>query len=101
MTGPADMWKVSFDLWRMGVEAQAVIGMRMLGMAGVWSVTPSENRRMIEEKGPAFAAGAAAATQAMMQGLPAPAIMAAWAAPISRRASANRRRLARRGFKRP
>ena len=98
--GPFDTWKLSIDMWRLGVEAQQVIGMRMLGMAGVWSVTPSENRRMFEEKPTAFAKGAIAATNAMMRGLPPPAIAAAWVAPISRSASANRKRLARRGLKR-
>lgn len=32
------------------VEAQSVVALRMFGMAGLWSVTPQENQRMVQEK---------------------------------------------------
>ena len=38
------------DMMRLGVEAQTVVGMRMLGMAGLWPVAPSETSRMVTEK---------------------------------------------------
>ena len=51
---PFDLWKGGMELTTLLVETQLVMGYRMLGMAGLWAVSPGENRRMIAEKGPAF-----------------------------------------------
>jgi hypothetical protein len=79
------------------LETQAVMTMRLLGMAGAWSVLPSENNRMVSEKAPAFASAAQAATRAAMAGAPPLAVADAWARPLRRRTGANARRLGRRG----
>ena len=94
---PIQMMSLSIRTATMLAEAQMVIGMRMLGMAGMWRVTPSENARMVQEKLEAVQQSAISATRAAMQGK-SPAVIADHALkPISRRTSANAKRLARRG----
>lgn len=86
-----------FDLWRMGVEAQWVIGLRLMGMAGFWSQSPGETTRMWSEKQRAFGQGMIDAWVATARGAGADAAMAAALRPVSRRVSANSRRLTRGG----
>ena len=94
---PIQMMSLSIRYATMVTEAQMVIGMRMLGMAGMWHVTPSENARMVSEKLEAVQQAAISATRAAMQGK-SPAVIAEHALkPIGRRTSANAKRLARRG----
>ncbi|GHF40961.1 antifreeze protein [Seohaeicola zhoushanensis] len=78
-------------------ETQAVIGFRLLGMAGVWSVTATENRRMIEEKLPAFTESLVAATLAGSRGGSPAQVLHASIKPLRKRTRQNSRRLARRG----
>jgi hypothetical protein len=94
---PLQMMTLSIRTATMLAEAQMVIGMRMLGMAGMWRVTPSENARMVHEKMEAVQQSAISATRAAMQGK-SPAVIADHALkPIRRRTSANAKRLALRG----
>ncbi len=94
---PIQMMTLSIRTATMLAEAQMVIGMRMLGMAGMWRVTPGENARMVSEKVSAVQDAAFAATRAAMQGK-SPATIADHALkPIRRRTSANVKRLAKRG----
>ncbi len=78
---------------RMMIESQMVISMRMMGMAGAWRVSPTENSRMVNEKTRAFLTGSAAAGKAAMRGADPVTIAAAAAAPYSRATRANTRRL--------
>jgi hypothetical protein len=94
---PIQMMSLSIRTATMLAEAQMVIGMRMLGMAGMWRVTPSENTRMVNEKLAAAQESAFAATRAALLGK-SPATIAEHALkPIRRRTSANAKRLTRRG----
>ncbi|QHQ36824.1 antifreeze protein [Algicella marina] len=95
-----------FDFFRLGVaqakmmgEAQAVIAMRLAGMAGIWSVLPSENMRMITEKQAAFTRAWFAAAGSASKGQSSTQIATAALRPVAKTASANRKRLARRGLK--
>lgn len=91
------MFQVGLASAQTMIEAQSVITMRLWGMAGLWSVTPSEHLRMFTEKPVALSRAGSAAAQAAMRGARPDQVAAAWLRPISRRASANRRRLAKRG----
>ena len=82
-------------------ETQAVIGFRMLGLAGIWAVTPSENRRMVDEKLPAFTEALIAGTIAGSRGRSPAQIMDATLRPLRRRTRQNSRRLAKRGPRLP
>jgi hypothetical protein len=97
MISPIEALRLQFRFGLMLAEAQMVIGMRLLGMAGLWSVNPGENARMVSEKLAAAQDATLAATRAAMQGK-SPAIIAEHALkPIRRRTSANVKRLTRRG----
>lgn len=85
----------------MALEAQSVIAMRLWGMAGLWSVTPSENRRMVSEKAAAFTRSGTAVARALMQGQSVESAAAAGLRPIRKATRANSRRLSRRGPRNP
>jgi hypothetical protein len=101
MISPLEVLQLQFRFGLMLAEAQMVIGMRMLGMAGLWRVTPSENARMVSEKLIAAQDVGVAATLAALQGK-SPTIIAEHALkPIRRRTSMNAKRLVRRGPGKP
>jgi hypothetical protein len=80
-------------------QANMVIAMRMMGMAGAWNVTPAENKRMVDEKTAAAVESGAAMTRAALAGKGPVAVAKAGLAPIARRTGANAKRLAKRGPK--
>ncbi len=84
----------------MLAEAQSVIAMRLLGMAGVWSVPPSEKTRMVSEKFRAATRSNGAAVEAVLKGHTPDEVFAAALKPYRRHTRANSRRLTRRGMKR-
>ena len=94
-----ELVRASTDLALLAWQAQMVMAMRVAGMAGMWSVLPSENGRMVDEKAPAFAEAAMAAGRTAMRGGDPAAITRAWARPLKRATGANARRLSRRGPK--
>ena len=83
----------------LAAEAQQVMAYRTLGMAGLWSVDPSENVRMVAEKSPALMQSWWSASRAVMGGAAPERVVLAWAGPLERRARSNRKRLAKRGPK--
>lgn len=91
---PFDMWVNMTRLAVMAAEAQAVISMRMLGMAGIWSVSPRENSMMVNEKAQRFPEAMTAAAHAVMRGGDP---LAAAIKPLQRQTRANVLRLAKRG----
>ncbi len=98
----------SLDLYRTGMtfvslmaQTQMVMTYRMMGMAGVWKVAGSENRRMVDEKGPAFAESMIAGARALMTGQRPDQVAMAAMQPLHSKTSSNSRRLARRGPKLP
>lgn len=76
-------------------DVQAVMGLRLMGLAGGWTMPPGEAVRMVTEKPPAFAQAWAAWQTAMMAGRGLEAAGNAFSAPLSRKARGNRRRLTR------
>lgn len=95
-----DYWGNAMQVGFVMAEAQAVIAMRLMGLAGFWSVTPSENRRMVSEKVQAMVKGSMDAGVAELQGQPPDKVAAAAIKPVRRATRANCRRLAKRGPKR-
>ncbi len=94
---PLALARTGTNLALLAWETQLVMSMRLMGMAGLWSVVPSENDRMLSEKGPAFAEAVTAAAGAAMAGCRPDQIAVAWARPLRQRTRANARRLSRRG----
>ena len=95
MTG---MWSAGLLWWRMTTEAQAVVGMRMLGMMGMWNTAPSEWQRMVAEKQTAAMRSGFAAARAAASGRSGPEVAKAAMRPVRARTRANVRRLAKRGL---
>lgn len=94
-SSPTAIWKSGFDAWRMMAEAQAVIALRMMGMAGLWTLAEGETTRMITEKQQALARSAVAYTTAAMRGHSPERVFAAALQPYARATSGNVRRLGR------
>ncbi len=92
---PADMIALWTSTSQMLVEAQTVVALRMLGMAGIWPVAATENTRMVEEKMPALIASGIAAGQAAMAMKRPDEIMAAAVRPLGVKTRSNARRLSR------
>lgn len=101
MMTPTQMISLSFKTGMMLMEAQMVIGMRMMGMAGLWRVLPSENARMSSEKVAAYGQSAVAATTAAMTGKSPVQVAEAALKPVARATKSNVKRLARRGPGKP
>lgn len=80
---------------RMTAEAQAVIGLRMLGMMGALPAAPGETARMVSEKHEALAEAQAAFWRAAWSGKAPAAAASAMLAPYGRRTRANAERLSR------
>ena len=90
MTG---LFRLQMQTARMLGEAQMVIGLRLLGMAGVLPAAKGENERMVAEKQAAFTKAGWAAATAMMTGQGAAQAYGRALAPIGRTTRANTRRL--------
>lgn len=90
---PLAPWRSAFAFWSLMAQAQTVVALRLMGMAGVLTASPRENRRMMAEKGPAFARAALAAGTAAARGRSPDQIAAAAIRPLKRRTGANVRRL--------
>ncbi len=98
---PAEMLRLSIRTGLMLTEAQMIIAMRMMGMAGLWSVRPGENRRMMTEKLVAAQQSGMAASSAMMAGKSATEVAEAALASVARQTRANVTRLARAPRRKP
>jgi hypothetical protein len=97
MMKPAEVITLSIKTAMMLTQAQMVIGMRMMGMAGLWRVQPSENARMSSEKVQAAQDSGQAMMRAAMQGKSAAKVAEAGLRPVARTTRANAKRLAARG----
>lgn len=98
MFNPLEYWRAALTTGQMMAEAQSVIAMRTMGMAGRWNVTKGENARMVAEKGDAMREAGMAAAGAMMRGASPIGVAMAAMKPVKRRTGANARRLAKRGL---
>ncbi len=81
----------------MLAEAQSVIAMRVMGWSGLWSVTSTENDRMLSEKTEAMTRSIQNATLAAMTGKRPDEIVNAAVKPLRQKTRANAKRLGKRG----
>lgn len=96
-----DYWRASIGVGFMLAEAQTVIALRLLGMAGLWNVGPRENDMMVAEKHRAFGNAGQAMALALWQGVHPALAMEAAMKPVRSRTRSNVRRLTKRGPMRP
>lgn len=98
---PAEMMRLGLQTSMMMAEAQMVIAMRLMGMAGGWKVGPEENKRMVAEKSAAMVASSMATGRAVLAGASPQGVALAALKPIRARTRANARRLTKGGPKLP
>ena len=98
---PHDAMRVAMQSGMMMAEANMVIAMRLMGMGGMWRVTPSENARMVKEKSDAAVASGAAMMRAVMAGENPAKVALAGIKPVRAKTRANTARLGKRGPKMP
>ena len=94
---PFSYWKTASDLTLTAMQAQSVIMLRTLGMAGLWSSSPKENQMMVREKQVAAMKSATNATLAISQGKSPNEIVRAAIKPYKQKTRANVKRLTKRG----
>jgi hypothetical protein len=85
----------SFNLWRLGLEAQTVMAMRMMRLAAGGAAGHREAARMVSEKGGAAVEASLAAASLAAVGKKHPAIGRKVVSGYRKRIRANRRRLSR------
>lgn len=100
-TDPFGMLKFQTQATLMAMEASAVIWMRVMGWAGMWSVLPSENTRMVTEKQKAFAEAGTRMVLGTMKGQEAHKTLGHALKPIRKTTKSNVGRLIKRGPKSP
>ncbi|MCB2110719.1 MAG: hypothetical protein H6895_11925 [Defluviimonas sp.] len=93
MNSGLDVMCASVSMAMMFGEAQAVIAMRTLGMAGFWPLAPDEHKRMWAEKAEAALRSGYAVSHALASGRSPAAVTLAAVHPLRRRTRANLRRL--------
>ena len=96
-----DIWRTSMTFWTLAAEAQTVIAMRTLGMAGLWNTGASENKLMVSEKKAAFAKSARASAAAMLRGARPDQVAMAGMKPLQSKTKSNVARLTMAGPKSP
>jgi hypothetical protein len=94
---PLELFKTQMEVSMMLAEAQSFIAVRMMGWSGLWSVTASENDRMVSEKSDAITQSMQGATLAAMTGKRPDEILNAAVNPLRQKARANAKRLGKRG----
>jgi hypothetical protein len=92
MHAPLKLWT---DAWRVGLDAQQVIAMRLVRISAGGAAADAECRRMVSEKVSAAVAAQAAAAAALVGGKGAEITATAALAPVKRAVRANHRRLSR------
>jgi len=99
LSSPLDYWANAMQLTHVMTEAHSVIGMRVLGAMGMWSVPKTENSRMLNEKVAAFVKAGTDASAAVLSGQSPEVVTAAAIKPIRQATRANHKRLKKRGMK--
>ena len=96
---PLDLWTTGLELTLLAAETQAVMAMRLWGMAGLWNVTPHENTRMVSEKASAITQSAMNTGFAALSGKRADEVVTVAVKPLRKKTRSNARRLIKRGPK--
>lgn len=98
---PAETMRLAMQFGIMVAEANLVITMRLMGIGGMWRVTPAENTRMVKEKSDAAVASSAAMSRAMLAGYSPAKVALAGLKPVRAKTRANAIRLSKRSLGQP
>ncbi len=92
-----DAVRLTMQTGMMLAEANMVIAMRLMGMSGLWRVTPAENDRMVQEKTDAAVAAGNDMGRAILAGQNPAKVALAGLKPVRAKTRANAARLGKRG----
>jgi len=92
-----ESFQTMISFGQMLVEAQTVITLRTMGMAGLWNLGPAETQRMWLEKARAAQESGMAAAGALLGGQGPAGALSAALKPVRHKTRSNARRLVRRG----
>ena len=92
---PAALWMAGYEAARLGLEAQMVIGLRLMGLAGCWTLPAAETTRMFTEKQAAFTKAGLAVGEAALKGGSGDTLLRAGVKPLRAKTGANVKRLSR------
>ncbi|MFT5067474.1 MAG: hypothetical protein ACJAXK_000381 [Yoonia sp.] len=90
---PIQFFAFNTEVTKLMVDTQAVMALRLMGIAGALPAHADENDRMLAEKGPAFAQAMSEMTAAAAAGKRPDQIMSAGMEPLQTQVSSNRERL--------
>jgi len=90
---PTQFLAFNAQVAKLVTDTQAVMALRLMGMAGALPADADENDRMIAEKGPAFAKSASKMAAAAFAGKRPDEIMSAGMRPLQSEVTRNRKRL--------
>lgn len=93
---PMSLFTLNLHAATMMAQASSVMAIRMFAMGGVIPARRGENKRMVDEKTNAMSKSFAAGTSAMIAGKAPVEVMEQALKPISKRVSANHKRLTKR-----
>lgn len=93
LSSPLDLMHLGFETARLGIEAQSVINLRTLGMAGMWNTPFDENYRMVVEKQGTFLKAGCEAIEDMVGGEDAISVARRAVATLDETTTENRHRL--------
>lgn len=94
-----DYLSTGANVWRLGVETNSVILLRMMGMAGIWNTPFDENWRMMAEKPKVFINSGRDGMVAAMEGKDPAKVMDASIKHLNDATNENRKRLVDRGLR--
>lgn len=94
-----DYLSAGANVWRLGVETNSVILLRMMGMAGIWNTPFDENWRMVAEKPKVFIKSGRDGMVAAMEGKDPAKVVNASIKHLNEATNENRKRLVDRGLR--
>lgn len=92
-----DLLHTVIDTGRLASDAGAVVTIRLMGLAGAWTLPQDEATVMVQEKPAAFSDAFVASSRAAWAGKSPSTIVRAGLEPLSERARSNRKRLSKGG----
>jgi hypothetical protein len=93
MQTPMDMAIAGLRTWQTQAQSAAVMGLRLAGLAGAWTLPPHEWARMVAEKQVVLARAGEKMTRAMVEGAAPVFVYRAGLEPFARAVTRNADRL--------
>ena len=94
-----DYLSAAASFCQLAVEAQNVVALRVMGLAGIWNTPVDESWRMMAEKPKTFLVSGSEGATALLAGKSPDKVVSATIEPLQQAARDNRLRLSERGLR--